>query len=681
MIPIQKVCNGIFDCDDQSDENYSLCRPPNEFFQTLVTVIVLFLFSFGILITVIVHSLPNILINYPNADFTPNEIMVTKQITKICLLSSEENHKKNGVIDKKHLSTINKIYHPCKQDTQSKFVLKVTFTLALIPEFKNFCNQVFDQIRAIEFSQHKNDPDTLQCISFCRGEDAYISANVKVVWERYGFFSKVKRLFLGTFCTCLHELIDLIVLIIAEPVLAILKLGLFYYDVLKDILLISLLKQVEITLLDDVEETTEYDFGGLNFTVTRWYLVIIFILSETLRIGYMQNNTQNFPAAFRISPRNKLASFFVKIFPIHFILFGKALLNCRILLEIHSLKKLLRKNHPTQTSIDDNTAEKIIGIINRLDLYAKESYHLTMLETNIQIIETIAEREPQSVVTLCLFFLMQNFNRIKLLFESSAKVEISIQKFLIITWTISVISIVKSIFARLHSHRYPIEPGIIGKILQHLSIAIIELARLILISVSLLNAMYLHVFLYAFNLMIAYFFCKFSYRDISNLYEHVPFIILIPTFYSSTDMRKRKNDVHNTTIRKYSNLILEKFVSPLSLYMITFVVYCSIGAILRQTTFPYNIKLKDDKDIQNDLPILDKSAFQNYIIDFPYLEVFGIYTGAIALHLLLSLVYYRIGHPWKVILWGGKATGNHVKETTNKLEEIPLQEEGYCLKE
>ena len=37
----------------------------------------------------------------------------------------------------------------------------------------------------------------------------------------------------------------------------------FYYDVLKDILLISLLNQVEITLLEDVGETTEYDFGGL----------------------------------------------------------------------------------------------------------------------------------------------------------------------------------------------------------------------------------------------------------------------------------------------------------------------------------------------------------------------------------------------------------------------------------
>ena len=46
------------------------------------------------------------------------------------------------------------------------------------------------------------------------------------------------------------------------------QLGLFYYDVSKDILLLSLLNQVEITLFEDVEETTEYDFGGLNSIVS-----------------------------------------------------------------------------------------------------------------------------------------------------------------------------------------------------------------------------------------------------------------------------------------------------------------------------------------------------------------------------------------------------------------------------
>ena len=63
----------------------------------------------------------------------------------------------------------------------------------------------------------------------------------------------------------------------------------FQYDVLKDILLISLLNQVEFTLLEDVEETTKYDYGRLNYTVTKRYLVIILIISEMLRIGYIQN--------------------------------------------------------------------------------------------------------------------------------------------------------------------------------------------------------------------------------------------------------------------------------------------------------------------------------------------------------------------------------------------------------
>ena len=66
----------------------------------------------------------------------------------------------------------------------------------------------------------------------------------------------------------------------ASGTIAIIKLGLFYYDVLKGISLISMLNQVEFTLLEDVEGTTEYDFGGLNFKVTKYYMVMIFIIGE-----------------------------------------------------------------------------------------------------------------------------------------------------------------------------------------------------------------------------------------------------------------------------------------------------------------------------------------------------------------------------------------------------------------
>ena len=75
----------------------------------------------------------------------------------------------------------------------------------------------------------------------------------------------------------------------ASGTIAIIKLGLFYYDVLKGISLISMLNQVEFSLLEDVEGTTEYDFGGLNFKVTKYHLVIVLIISEMLRNGYMQN--------------------------------------------------------------------------------------------------------------------------------------------------------------------------------------------------------------------------------------------------------------------------------------------------------------------------------------------------------------------------------------------------------
>ena len=242
---------------------------------------------------------------------------------------------------------------------------------------------------------------------------------------------------------------------------------------------------------------------------------------------------------------------------------------------------------------------------------------------------------------------------------------------LIITWIISVISIVRSIVSALHSHRYPVEPGILGKIIQFLAVTIIVVIRIFLISLTLLNAVYLHAFLHCFNITIAYLYCKFSNEHISHLYDHVPLIMIIPTFYSTSNIRNDRRH-ENEEAQTYLKLIREKFVAPIILYLMTFGVYCSIGAVLRETTFPYNIRPKDNDDVENDIPIFSKDDFQNYVINIPYLTFFATYLVAIALHLLFSLIYYRIGHPWKVILWGDKRPKNNNKENVQDHEEMPL---------
>ena len=159
----------------------------------------------------------------------------------------------------------------------------------------------------------------------------------------------------------------------------------------------------------------------------------------------MQNRIHKFPAVFRISKERNIVCFFITIFPLHFILFTKALLNTKILLKVNQLRNILKEKGKTQSPINDETAKDILKITHKLDLYSKQCYHLNKMESNLQIIETVAEREPQSVVTVSLFILMQRFNRIKILFDSNLFIEIPIQVALIVTWIISVISIVRSI--------------------------------------------------------------------------------------------------------------------------------------------------------------------------------------------------------------------------------------------
>ena len=146
LIEVDKVCNGKIDCkEDKSDERYSVCRPPDELFQSIVYGVIIFVLVSGMIVFSIIHCFPKILIKYPEIDFSAYEIKATKRITEICLSSSKDNERKNGGLKKRHLDFIDETYHPCKNDNQSKIFLKLTFTFALIKNYTNFCNQIFDQ--------------------------------------------------------------------------------------------------------------------------------------------------------------------------------------------------------------------------------------------------------------------------------------------------------------------------------------------------------------------------------------------------------------------------------------------------------------------------------------------------------------------------------------------------------
>ena len=136
----------------------------------------------------------------------------------------------------------------------------------------------------------------------------------------------------------------------------------------------------------------------------------------------------------------------------------------------------------------------IITISNKIEKLKHQLYHLNRLESEMQVLETALEREPQTVVQLCLFILMNRFKRIRLLFSSYFG--ISIEIIFGVTWALTLFSISNTVYGYLHSKRWPISPGFLGTIVQLIAIGGLVASKLLLIAITLLNAVYLHIFLY-----------------------------------------------------------------------------------------------------------------------------------------------------------------------------------------
>ena len=109
-----------------------------------------------------------------------------------------------------------------------------------------------------------------------------------------------------------------------------------------------------------------------------------------------------------------------------------------------------------------------------------------------------------------------------------------------------------------------------------------------------------------------------------------------------------------------------------------------MGAILRNTVFHYNIKMtrgNDDNILEdhiNDTIKLGENGknqemrmYRNqimfdqplHIFPFHFVAVYGI---CILIYLLLSVTYYRVFHPWKIIMWKKNSNEYIAEEVDSK---------------
>ena len=555
-------------------------------------------------------------------------------LVNICLMSNKEMLP--GEIDDTLKQEASRLYRPCASDPrQKKSLFKMICTLSLHLPLRDMMLKFTEHIIKIECHIHKKTAaEYITCLRFCTGEESYVSKFIRDAIEKDSCPSR----FIRNISSCMRinsEIWSLRITIAVHFIKALLSIILFYQDNLKDVLVLKILAHIDDKVLtSDTDPSEEFNsVGGLNFHVLIIYVAGILIFSECMIHGYVFKNRDVIPLAFKRNHSPNSYKWLVIVFPIIFIAMEIFLVNVQLTMITFKIKMAFK--HPNKTKEEEAHLAKVLSDLSEeFDVLMKQLYHLNSLESDINLIELVFEQEPQVVLQGSLFALTLYYKRLELLSDTSFGIDLKI--IFVGTWCLQVLSMIRNLLRALHRKRYPVTPGIAGMILQAISLAGLLVPKLILVSLGLLNMVYLYPFVAMSHALITMSFQKIIGNKVG--FCQLLIILSAPTYYQLDRDGTIENS--NKRRRKFGNGI-----AALLLQLITLISYVWINWILRQTVFFNNIKFEKDNSENSFLKnITEKTSF----ITHEWTTLILMYFGGISINYVANSIYYRYLHPWNM---------------------------------
>ena len=445
--------------------------------------------------------------------------------------------------------------------------------------------------------------------------------------------------------------------------LAITRIAFFYRDVVFDVLLICVLYHIDENILGRLigqGSDGYYDsVGGLNLLFTCYYLMFVLISSETWIYIQVLRKRMGFAKIFAVENYEKMSTTTAIVFPIHFCKMEEFEIEFKIRsIEREITKELNKINEEGYNDFSAYVIEKAAVLQN----LHKQLYELNDLYCQIQVVESVGEREFQIVLQTLLYVQAQYYLRLGTLFNEQFGIPITV--LFVASWTIGILSVSNSIIKYRNSHRFPFGPGILGKILIFLTVMILVIGKTVFVSAALLNMPYLHPLVHIIKILITYLYNRFLWRKTdSHCIESVLAASVVAAFIR---VPKSNSETRNFTLRKF--LIMSSGIpSVLILELISYVLYDVVGNIARQFTTLQEI----DEDGLGDNA---KKWMYYYKIVFRQLDItFAIswFAVVILLYLIFVMLYYYRGHPKKDIInekKKDKPTKSSKKDSDNLLD-------------
>ena len=659
LIDFKRTCDGNTDCLDGSDENPTFCSPQYTSFQSISLGVVMCFVLVGVLVFIIYLS-------FFISKMRPLETDIQElseyagDIMDICNdllgeIPGELIAPRQDIIEK-----IRVVYPTCQDNNNRKEKLFNTlWILSLNKTLKSSIWMIFDVIIEIEEGIHDGSSSLAhRCFGYFEGSSSHLQKFIIDVLQRDEFFTKTANV-LFDLCNAIGVLYYCarIFVIIAHSIL---KLFLFYYDIVKDLVLIYCISYIDTAILGDQRDDdilTRFDtVGGINFEVLIIYLAAILITSEIALYGYIYKKKEQLLEVFDVHSRSWKYGSIIQVFPMHFIFLQTCYLEIRIQMLRQEIQRIAEIRN---MDFKSKHLERRIAIISSTiqDVH-KRLYQLNELKSEALVIQTAFEREPQVVAEICLFVLMSNYKRLELLF--STYFGISIEIIFGVSFIITLHGMVSSVYGHLHYKRWPVTPGPFGKVLQYLAIALLITAKLFLVALTLLNQIHLYYGILFLNILCVIAFNKMFSGDVysgisKKTLERTIRVGITPAFsaFASRPSRFAIRQILSRYLERYGGILNTGMQQLISLAM-----YCAWGSILRKTIFIYNLKSEnmDSDAINGTLESNSITAyFKNGVFEqpldvegFPLTYVFW-YLLSIGGYIILAILYYRFFRPWTVL--------------------------------
>ena len=666
LIDINVVCDGVNDCSNDADELVKMCKPDYTFFEIIMYTFLFFYIFLGSVAFCILHS-TGVLPDegngsHPNNSSQSNkneESNLTVDLLKVCWDWQYKNsNKQTKVLSHREVKIVRKIYTTCQSDKEKKLFLKVLSLIAVNHKMKYCTHLVFDLMVQIEMESH-----SLSSLWFEKGKDSYLSLFMKDAMERNSIITIIKNHMYQKFIVEKRVFIDIWyrMNMFLQVIKGIANLLLFHLDIIKDITALNVIRYTKNTLFNDEDLKTRFDsVGGMNFEVLIAYLSAVLFFSEVAIYIHIYNQRGIMKNMYNGRFNSLVLDGMLAVFPVQYVILKKTTIRMNIMRLNHHIKRLLNSKEATFPSY---VTKEVLEAYQEMEQLQHQLYKINQIQCEMGILQSALEREPQTVVQICLFILMKKFKRIKLLF--SAYIGIPVELVVGTSCLISIYSTSKSIYNYRHCQNWMTIPNFFGAVTQIMAIFFLVSSKLIFVSITLLNAYYLHTFVFLSNVFFICFYTKLTGQDEKINIFQVLKDGLIPVFYKSS--RKFSQHPLIKCFLKFSQK--HQMVHTVTLHCTTLLLYSYVGAILRFTMFPFNIKKDYQSNVEKDaMPPHHpnstassvtnendsermKSSWESLLIDnqihnFPFYCV-ALYIISMIIFLTLSLLYHKCFNPKK----------------------------------